>query len=478
MYWVFPGRWYLVVFITIIGEVTSHKIAIVGGGIGGTSNAFFLQQLLKDKAQIKIFERGDVGGRLREMQIGGRSYDSGGSIIHSDNFYARALTEKVGLKVRNLDKGGGTGFYDGKEFVLKLTGSTFKDKFKVLGRYGFGIRNIVKDAEMMLKTFKRIYCLQSKKVAFKSTAELLNSTSPDFLKRAQVSMRQSLKTLGVSELIQNELIAAAMHTNYNQELDVNAFVGFVSLAGGLVGDLWRVEEGNFRLPQELVKATGVEVVKSKVRSILPSSRGTGYTVTYTLSGDTEDFETEDFDAVVLATPLHNADLQLPDKVDVAKNTKPFQRTIATFVNGILAPVVPGQENPEDILTVWSKEDLFFSSIGFKGSATPDFNYKIFSKTPLTGEQIGKLFSKVNEVKSVDWKAYPKYSVPDTLPDFELAPGLFYINAIESAASAIEMSCIGSKNVALLLFQYLENVENVDFKTVCRQQDLIKFKEEL
>ena len=44
----------MVVFITIIGEVTSHKIAIVGGGIGGTSNAFFLQQLLKDKAQIKV----------------------------------------------------------------------------------------------------------------------------------------------------------------------------------------------------------------------------------------------------------------------------------------------------------------------------------------------------------------------------------------------------------------------------------------
>ena len=46
--------------------------------------------------QPQIFERGDVGGRLREMQIGGRSYDSGGSIIHSDDFYARALTEKVG----------------------------------------------------------------------------------------------------------------------------------------------------------------------------------------------------------------------------------------------------------------------------------------------------------------------------------------------------------------------------------------------
>ena len=45
---------------------------------------------------LQIFERGDIGGRLREMEIGGKSYDSGGSIIHSDNFYARALTEKVG----------------------------------------------------------------------------------------------------------------------------------------------------------------------------------------------------------------------------------------------------------------------------------------------------------------------------------------------------------------------------------------------
>ena len=30
------------------------------------------------------------------MKISGKSYDSGGSIIHSENFYAKALTEKVG----------------------------------------------------------------------------------------------------------------------------------------------------------------------------------------------------------------------------------------------------------------------------------------------------------------------------------------------------------------------------------------------
>ena len=220
------------------------------------------------------------------------------------------------------------------------------------------------------------------------------------------------------------------------------------------------------------------MIKSSVRSIEQSANNKGYTLTYSSPGDTEDFATEDFDAVVLATPLHNAGIELLDDVDVVKNTKPFQRTVATFVNGILAPLVPGEENPEDILTVTTKEDLIFSSIGKKGSGDKDFNYKVFSKKPLTDEQINKLFSKVNQVEVVDWMAYPRYSVPDILPDFELAPGLYSINAIESAASAIEMSCIGSKNVALLLYQYLENVENADPGNLCRNEDMSKFKEEL
>ena len=38
----------------VISVVTSHKIAIVGGGIGGTSNAFFIRQLLGDEAEIKV----------------------------------------------------------------------------------------------------------------------------------------------------------------------------------------------------------------------------------------------------------------------------------------------------------------------------------------------------------------------------------------------------------------------------------------
>jgi prenylcysteine oxidase / farnesylcysteine lyase len=39
--------------------------------------------------------------------------------------------------------------------------------------------------------------------------------------------------------------------------------------------------------------------------------------------------------------------------------------------------------------------------------------------------------------------------------FKLAEGLFYNNAWENAASAMEMSAIAGKNSALLVQQYLE-----------------------
>ena len=259
-----------------------------------------------------------------------------------------------------------------------------------------------------------------------------------------------------------------MHTNYNQGVrSVNAFVGFVSLAGGLVGSLWRVSRGNYQLPHRVLADSGAVVVGGEVSSV--ARTGTGYTLTYS-AGERE--ESEEFDAVVIATPLHHANITFPDDITpkIAHNTKPFQRTVATFVNGILATLVPGVENPGNILTVTTKDRLAFSSIGFKGAGTPDKNYKIFSKIPLTDEEINKLFSKVNEIKVVDWLAYPQYHVPDTLPEFELSPGLYYINAIESAASAIEMSCIGSKNVALLLYQHLEQVEGGREETVCQSKE--------
>jgi prenylcysteine oxidase/farnesylcysteine lyase len=55
----------------------------------------------------------------------------------------------------------------------------------------------------------------------------------------------------------------------------------------------------------------------------------------------------------------------------------------------------------------------------------------------------------------DWLAYPHYdSISLPLPKFILFPGIYHVNAIEWAASAIEMSLIGGKNAALLTFNQM------------------------
>ena len=39
--------------------------------------------------------------------------------------------------------------------------------------------------------------------------------------------------------------------------------------------------------------------------------------------------------------------------------------------------------------------------------------------------------------------------------FILDDGVFYVNAVEKAASAMEMSAIGAKNCAILAYEYLQ-----------------------
>ena len=87
--------------------------------------------------------------------------------------------------------------------------------------------------------------------------------------------------------------------------------GFVSLAGGLVGNLWRVDGGNWVLPRRLAQHSGAVLKNSKVISIEKS--GKGYTVTSesVKGGSTE---SEEFDVVVVATPLHDADIALPSDI--------------------------------------------------------------------------------------------------------------------------------------------------------------------
>ena len=85
-------------------------------------------------------------------------------------------------------------------------------------------------------------------------------------------------------------------------------------------------------------------------------------------------------------------------------------------------------------------------------------WKVFSREPLTDVQKQKLFPEATDTKEVIWLAYPHYTPPEKYLPFVLDEGVFYVNAIEWAASAMEMSSLSAKNAALLTARYLNKTK--------------------
>ena len=88
---------------------------------------------------------------------------------------------------------------------------------------------------------------------------------------------------------------------------------------------------------------------------------------------------------------------------------------------------------------------------------PPTVFKVFSQELLTDAQLDEMFTKRYETKVADWLAYPRYekqlkTLDEAGTKFKLHNGLYYVNAIEWAASAMEMAAIGGKNVANLVYQ--------------------------
>ena len=74
-----------------------HRVAIIGAGIGGASAAHFARQILGPGAYIQVFERSSrVGGRLATINVDGNVFESGGSIIHPENFYMKTFVRDLG----------------------------------------------------------------------------------------------------------------------------------------------------------------------------------------------------------------------------------------------------------------------------------------------------------------------------------------------------------------------------------------------
>ena len=63
----------------------TSRVAIIGGGIGGCSAAYFMRELGGDAVDIHVFSNEAVGGRAALVEVDGKHYDSGAHFVHHTN---------------------------------------------------------------------------------------------------------------------------------------------------------------------------------------------------------------------------------------------------------------------------------------------------------------------------------------------------------------------------------------------------------
>ncbi|PSN33871.1 Prenylcysteine oxidase, partial [Blattella germanica] len=471
---------------------------VVGGGIGGTSACYFLNELFgKDGADIDLYESKKIGGRLSMLKIDGRYYETGGSVIHSRNKYMTdfikilgSTREKlllfilsynmimiffhfVGLhKKQNSDTR--FGLYNGKEFVFTESSWGLLTLVKLAWRYGFQPLKLQNNIEDMLKNFERIYSLQDKGVTFTSVRDMLDAMNPNFIEDMVSTTKEGFLEEGFSEKLIDELISATLTANYGQSTNVHKFVGSVSVAGA-EGGLWSVNQGNSMVPHLLLEHSHAVLNLAKVTNITFRPENDDFILQYknTISGNNISV----YDIIILATPLtkdFHSNIKFENFPREFTFPGKYHRTVCTIIKGKLNLPYFGIENEiDEILTV--KLGLEFNSVGrispvdYKQGESAFNVWKVFSQEPLTTVQIHRLFINYSSVEVVDWLAYPHYHTDERDDMFVLHNNLYHINAIEWAASAMEMSVIGAKNVALLAYKSWNNLPDTAQPIIVKEE---------
>ncbi|KAL9233357.1 hypothetical protein vseg_008372 [Gypsophila vaccaria] len=451
-------------------------VCIIGGGISGASLSHFLRKFSAADTSvgtIRVFDRNAVvGGRMATVAFAGDTFEAGASIIHPKNYHTSNFTRFLKLKKRygisdgsdggDGDDGDGDslGFWDGERFVFKTMrlGSRFRvvneaisliNKGRIFWRYGVSLFKMQAFVEDTLNNFLKYYESHDTRPVFHRAEEMLKwSGLYDLTKR---TLKEELVDAGLSPLLIDELVTVITRINYGQSTSMSGLAGGVSLAGS-GGGLWAVEGGNWQMAAGLINSSDVELhLNEEIQSVsrvethyeLSSSKGNNYNCQVT----------------VLATPLDELDVKFDPPISVPE--RKMQHTYTTFIRGLLNPAYFGLRKVAqipDLVGTLENSNIPFSCISvLKRHKDGDATYKMFSRKPLNDTLLDQIYRTRKETLRIDWAAYPHYNPPEAFAPFILDDHhLYYVNAFESAASAMETGAVSAENIARLILTRLSN----------------------
>jgi len=228
------------------------------------------------------------------------------------------------------------------------------------------------------------------------------------------------------------------------------------------------------------------VVTHHHRTINDNDSGDRTTSAKRTTATTMTTTTEDFDAVVIATPLESSNITMLPPL-VAPPEREYVSVHTTVVTGVINGSffgVPLMRQGSLIMAptestvkagvhfVWNRGNVTVLNTHGANQTTDErvagdegaekdgerevlSVYLLHSAELIDALQLASMFQKVHNVTRHLWPAaYPKEIAvaPKDLPPIEIAAGLYYTSSIESVASSMETSALSSRNIATLLAQ--------------------------
>ncbi|KAL3154565.1 hypothetical protein ABBQ32_014022 [Trebouxia sp. C0010 RCD-2024] len=444
----------------VLAELHIHadvpKVAIIGGGIGGSFTAYNLRRLLNESIELHVFEGSKIGGRVQSFSYEDHVHEAGASIVFDKNYYVRDAADQMGLK--RVPPSGSSedlfSIYDGSRFVFQQSTWSIVTLWRMLQRYWLTYFTFSAPKQMLQK-FLRLYDLQRQGMTFDSPEAFLKELKLYDLTQQSMHdyLKKSLGTSITSKRFATELVAAVNKVNYNQDSGLNAFAGMVSMLPTVVNKLFQIEGGNVQLPKKILEYAHPHMTTANVTHISRLPDGS-YTITSQHRDSTQ--TRGPFTAVVIATPLELSSMQFDGVQLPLIPPRKFQSTVSTFVRGRLNGTYFGVNHPpKGAIMITEHARTPFSAISPARTYADKTNlFKLFSKDPMEEEVLSNIFSQHRLIATFPWYAYPHFHPPEQFAPFRLADGLFYSNALENAASCMEISAISAMNSALLVQKYL------------------------
>jgi prenylcysteine oxidase/farnesylcysteine lyase len=469
------------------------KILIIGSGVSGASVAYRLSHFATKHGlnlDIRVFEKDDrPGGRTRRVEFEGQIIEIGGTLVHSSNLRIVELMQfaSVGETVSGLNLDGKNetlGFFDGHKIYLRAKNNMISLALVLIKQYGpLSAWNFRSSALKTVNRWKEVYQFQQSHAGVLGSGQLVEQL--DLIDEAECSLQEYFEKKHISRKLIEGLAGAIIQNMYLQDQNINAFAGQVGLAGaGLAGGhLFAIDGGNGEMFGNVIIKAGAKLeLNTKVNQITPINSG-GYKVEYSqLSASLSNHQTssattstavstrpnqknltENFDIVVIATPMELADIEL--NIADQPQLRPYQPVEVTLVSGDLRPSYFGLKSAAELTSsvfIHPNSGLSYKSVGVTGQTSSGQRiYKVFSDSPLDDIVISQIFKKVSAVKTFSWVgAYPKLIPSNPWPSFRLQKNLYYCNGFETAAASMETNAVAAWNIAdLIESSWLDSFNN-------------------